>query len=115
MCLSSVAQKADRRGVLRQHLRRSRVGTSVQHRPYSVCANYSPESERTPPRIVASPLGTRSIMGQGFFCRCQDDQRKIRNGGLEARILRCVEISQVPDSRGRFLRVAEERKRQTTI
>ena len=43
--------------------------------------------EGIPPGIVASPLGTRSVVGEGFFCRSQDDQRKIGNGGHEARIL----------------------------
>jgi len=39
------------------------------------------------PGSVASPLGTGSVMGERSFCRCQDDQRKIGNGGHEARIL----------------------------
>ena len=68
------------------------MGASVQRCPYSVCPNHPSESEGTPPGIVASPLGTRSVMGERFFWRCQDDQREIGNGGLEARILRCVEI-----------------------
>ena len=77
------------------------MGASVQRCPYSVCPNHPAESEGTPPGIVGSPLGTRSVMVERFFCRCQDDQRKIGNGGHEARIPRCVEIPQVPDSGGR--------------
>jgi hypothetical protein len=36
-----------------------------------------------------------------------DDQRKVRNGGYETRVPGCVEISQLPDPCGRFLRVAD--------
>jgi len=46
------------------------VGASVQGCPYSVRPNHSAESEGTPPGIVASPLGTGSVMDTvGEFLR----------------------------------------------
>ena len=52
---------------------------------------------------VADALGTETIMGQRLVWRGKVDQREVGNGGDEARIPRCVEITQGPDSRRWFL------------
>ena len=87
-----------------------RLESPVQHRPHSACPSHPPEPEGARPGIVTSPLGTHSVVVERLVCRRQDDQRKIGNGEHEARVPRCVEISQVPDPRRRFLRVVADGK-----
>jgi putative SOS response-associated peptidase YedK len=49
-------------------------------------------------------------MGERTVCRRQDDQREIGNSEHQARVSRCVEIPQVPDSCGRFYEWAKTGK-----
>jgi putative SOS response-associated peptidase YedK len=55
-------------------------------------------------------LGTRSKVGERSVCRGKNDQCKIGDRKHETCLLRCVEISQVPDPCGRLLRMAEDRE-----
>jgi len=79
------------------------VKSPLQHCAYTICSGHPPESEGARPGVIASPLGTHSVMGERLLFRRQDDQRKIGNSGHEASVPRCIAISQVPDSRRRFL------------
>jgi putative SOS response-associated peptidase YedK len=54
-------------------------------------------------------------VGKRLVCCGKDDQCKIRNSEHEACIPGCTEISQVPDSRGRVLRVEENREIEAAI
>jgi hypothetical protein len=55
---------------------------------------------------VLEPVRELSLVRLGLIpswarlvCLCQDDQRKIGDSGHQARVPRCTEISQMPDSR----------------
>ena len=61
------------------------------------------------PRTFSRSLGAHPLLGEGFFGGCENDQRKIRNGGDPACFPRCGEISALLDSRRRVLRVVATR------
>jgi hypothetical protein len=91
------------------------LDASLQRCPLPADPSHPPEPEGVRPGIVPDALGARSVVGEGFHWRCEDDQRKVGNSGHEARIPRCLEIPEMPDSRRRFLRVAEDRESEAAV
>ena len=63
--LPIVAEEADRRGILRDSVRRTRLGTPLQHRADPAHPSHPPEPEGTATRDVADAMGTHSLMGEG--------------------------------------------------
>src|ERR1700676_203541 len=103
--LQIVAEKADRRRALRCCLGGRRLEPTLQHRTHSTHSRDPPASEWARPTIVTDALGAHPVVVERPVCRCPDDQCTLGIGGHEASVSGCIEIPQVPDPRGRLLRV----------
>jgi hypothetical protein len=92
--LPIVAEEADFGGAVRSRFGRCGLESSIQHRSDTARARGQAKSQDRQSHIVSDSLGAGSFM--------------IRDRGQQARVLRCIEIPQVSDPSGRFLRVAED-------
>ena len=60
-------------------------------------------------------MGAYPVVGAGCLCRREHDQRESGNSKRQTRVPRFAQVSQVPDSSRRVLRVAQDSEGETAI